>query len=141
MGMMAVLRSKRYSWWWRLRYWWMDTASGLRTRVVLSVLAGIVGIVQMVGMIFIARQVPDVDHPQHSVATAVVLLIIALVAAVVAIATMPKPKDQAPQQADSPTVQDGQSVKVVFGTRWVDDSAVLAWKITGRDPIKASGGK
>lgn len=141
MGLKKWIACKAYAWYWRLRYWWMDTANGLRTRIVLSVLAGIVGIVNLVGMFYVVHQASDATHPQQSVVAAVVILIIALVAAIVAIAMMPKPKDQAPQQADSPTVQDGQSVKVILGTRWVPDGVILAWKIMGRDPIKADGGK
>lgn len=71
----------------------------------------------------------------------VVLIVIALVAAVVAYATRPKveqPKQDTPQ---GPTTEDGQAVVRYWGTHWIDDTFQLAWKVVGRDKIKAKGGK
>ncbi|WP_419669178.1 hypothetical protein ACN28O_03115 [Xylella fastidiosa subsp. multiplex] len=53
----------------------------------------------------------------------------------------PKPEPVKPQQAQVPTVQDGQAVKHHFGTVWVGDEFILAWKMQGTIPIKTKGGK
>jgi hypothetical protein len=44
-------------------------------------------------------------------------------------------------RADGPTTEDGQAVMRYWGTHWIDDTFQLAWKVVGRDPIKAKGGK
>lgn len=71
----------------------------------------------------------------------IVALIIAVIMLVVAFLMMPKPKAAAGQKINSPTVQDGQSVKHHFGTCWVDDTFLLAWKVTGKSAIKGGGKK
>lgn len=35
----AYLRQRAYVWNWRLRYWWLDTEAGMRTRTAIWILA------------------------------------------------------------------------------------------------------
>lgn len=71
----------------------------------------------------------------------VVQLIIMVIAAVVAYALRPKPETPKPMSSEAPTIEDGQAAKHYFGTCWVGDEFLLAWKMMGTIPIKAKGGK
>ncbi|MDR3444694.1 hypothetical protein [Dyella sp.] len=141
MGLMARVKRWRYVYGWRLRYWWIDTPAGLHARFMLIGFAALGVIGQVVSAaIAAARPVPK-DHPHQAIIWFVVWLVIALLAAVASYMLAGKQKAPAAQSADTPTTEDGQSVKRHYGTCWVDDSFLLAWKIVGRDPIKSDGGK
>lgn len=53
----------------------------------------------------------------------------------------PKVEKPKPQEAKAPTVEDGLAAREVFGTVWIDDQFLLAWKSMGTVPIKKKGGK
>ncbi|HEX7375151.1 MAG TPA: hypothetical protein VF277_09255 [Steroidobacteraceae bacterium] len=72
---------------------------------------------------------------------AIIAIILAIVAAILSVALAPKPQPPKPQQGTAPSSEDGQTCRDHFGTVWVDDSFLLAWKQMGTDPIKTSGGK
>jgi hypothetical protein len=127
-------------WSWRTRYWWLDTHAGAQAHIVACCLGVLVVVVQCVHL-SVAALNPQPLREQHSIIWWVVYLIVALVAAAVSIALRPKVDNKPADQVTGPTTQDGQSVKRYWGTHWVDDEFLLGWKITGRDPIKASGGK
>lgn len=131
----------RYVYGWRMRYWWLDTRSGLITRIALAIMLLIGVIAETVYEILAARVIVHAGQPHQAVIGIIVYLIVALVIAVIAIAMMPKPKPAQPQQANTPTTTDGQQVIDLFGTGWTDDGFILAWKQMGTEPIKASGGK
>lgn len=136
-----MLRDLRYRWYWRLRHWWMDTTAGLHAKIALAVLTVMLGAGITAYEFAIAARPLPAHAPRESIVWMVVWLIVALVVAVVAIATMPKPKAPTAKQADTPTVEDGQQVLDVFGTVWIPDSFIQAWKIVGKQPIKTKGGK
>jgi len=141
MGLIATVKRWRYVYGWRLRYWWLDTASGLHARLALSVIAGIAGVIWAVVLIVTPSAPSRANQPHHAIIWFVVWLIVALLVAVAAYMMMGHPKAPNAQQSDMPTTDDGQSVKHLFGTGWVDDSFLLAWKLVGRSPIKSKGGK
>lgn len=142
MGLIARIRHRvGYVWYWRVRYWWMDTREGIQARVTMAVL-GLIGVIGMsVRLFFVARASTIPGQPHEAIIGVVVYLIIALLVAAIALATMPKPKPPQPQTANTPTTQDGQSVQDHGGTFWVDDSFILAWKQMPAEPIRTSGGK
>lgn len=142
MGLIARIRHRvGYVWYWRLRYWWLDTRQGMQARLTLAVL-GLIGIIGMSVRLFFVTRAPALPgQPRQAIVWVVVYLIIALLVAVIALATMPKPKPPTPQKANTPTTEDGQSVQDHFGTFWVDDSFILAWKQMGTEAIQTSGGK
>lgn len=144
MGLITQLRGRvrraRHIWSWRWRYWWLDTKAGAQAQVVLCCVSALVVVVQFIYM-GIAMASPRPAEPQHAIIWWVVYLIVMLVAAAVSYAMRPKPESAKPTQAQGPTTEDGQSVVRYWGTHWIDDEFLLAWKIVGRDPIKASGGK
>ena len=69
---------------------------------------------------------------------AIIILVIAII-----IAVTYKPKTQSPEPAKSsaPEVLDGRKIRKIYGTVWVDDSMVLAWKQNGTVPIRSKGKK
>jgi hypothetical protein len=81
------------------------------------------------------------DAPAAAVAPWLIYLLVAVVAAAVAYAMAPKAEAPAPEQEKAPTVEDGLAVPEVYGTCWIDQEYILAWKIMGRDKIRTKGGK
>lgn len=138
------LRRARYVVGWRLRYWWMDTEGGAKTRATVLVLAALAALLQLVRMAVEAvRPTEQVVGEPALAYWWVVQLIILIVAVAVAYAMRPRPEAPQERAIDPPTVKDGTAIKDHFGTVWVehDDSFLLAWKIVGRDAIKSKGGK
>jgi len=142
MGLMHTLKRWRHVYGWRLRYWWLDTPGGLHARIVLAVMFSLAVITDTIVVIVKMSQPAPPDQPREAVVWFIVWAVIIIVSAIIGYAMAAKGRQQAaPTQADTPTTDDGQSVKHYFGTCWVDDSFLLAWKIVGRDPIKSDGGK
>lgn len=144
MGLINRLRERvahrLYVWSWRARYWWLDTRAGAQAHIVACCLGLLVVVVQIIHVSVSALN-PQPLREQHSVIWWVVYLIVALVAAAVSIALRPKVENKPADQVTGPTTEDGQSCRRYWGTHWIEDEFLLAWKIVGRDPIKASGGK
>lgn len=72
----------------------------------------------------------------------VVQIVVAIVAAVVsarmAMNNIPNAK---PTTGGSPEAKDGTTIRRIYGTVWIDDSQVLAWKYLPPIPIKSKAGK
>lgn len=126
---------------WRLRYWWMDTREGRRAQVAVFCFAVLVVVVQLVQVAVAALAPPPADQPAKAVYWWVVQLIILIVSVAISYAMRPKTEQPKPQAGTAPTIEDGQSIKHHFGTVWVEDEFILAWKVTGTVPIKTKGGK
>lgn len=141
MGLMPRIRRLRYVWGWRLRYWWLDTESGAHAHALVFCLAVLTVIMQMIRMAIRAVLPPPPVTQLEAVVWWVVVLIVAVVAGALAFAL--RPKDQGPPQREpqGPTTEDGQAAGRFWGTCWYDDQFLNAWKIVGRDPIRADGGK
>ena len=72
----------------------------------------------------------------------IVQVVIAIVAAIVSSYLAQKNLPQAsPAQGGSPEANDGTAIRKIYGTVWVDDSQVLAWKDLPPEPIKKKAGK
>ncbi|PBJ83700.1 hypothetical protein CMZ84_04210 [Lysobacteraceae bacterium NML93-0399] len=136
MGLIARTRHARYVYGWRLRYWWMDTRSGDRARVIGFCLAVMVAIIQFIQMALVAM-FPTPGAPAKAYWW-IVQLVIMIVAVAVAYAMRPKPQNAQERKVDPPTVEDGTAVKDYFGTCWIEheDNFLLAWKVVGQDPIR-----
>jgi len=65
---------------------------------------------------------------------AIVILIIAIL---IAVLYKPKTPKMEAAKATAPEVLDGRKIRKIYGTVWVDDSMMLAWKQAGTSPIKA----
>jgi hypothetical protein len=139
--LLAYLRQRRHVWTWRLRYWWLDTPSGAQAHVLAFCISLLVVIIQIIYAVVAALTPQPANAPRQAIVWWVAYLIVALVAAGVAYALRPKPESAKATEAQGPTTEDGQSVVRYWGTHWIDDEFLLAWKIVGRKPIKASGGK
>lgn len=126
---------------WRVRYWWMDTREGRGAQVAAFCFAALVVVVQLVRAAVAALVPPTAGEPAKAVYWWVVQIIIAIVAAAVAYSMRPRTEQPKPQAGTAPTIQDGQSIKHHFGTVWIEDEFILAWKVTGTIPIKTKGGK
>ena len=141
MGLIGKVRYKvGYVWGWRLRHWWLDTREGRVAQVSCAILA----LLAMVGGVVVAAiraATTPAGAPHQAIIGIIIVLIVALIAGILIAANQPKPKEPPPVKADAPTQQDGQSVKHHFGTCRVKDWAILAWKVTGKDPIQTDGGK
>lgn len=141
MGLIDRARHLHYVWSWRVRYWWLDTRSGEYAHWALFYFGVFVIIAQLVRMLVAAAIAPPAGEPVKAVYWWVIQLIILVVAAAIAYSMRPKQEAPPPQSEEAPTVEDGQSVKHYFGTCWIGDEFLLAWKQMGRIPIKAKGGK
>lgn len=64
-----------------------------------------------------------------------------IVTVAIQLATRPKPKTPKPQDVEAPVSEEGRSIRKIYGTVWVDDSMVLAFKKVGTDRIRTKGGK
>lgn len=141
MGLISAVRRMHYVWSWRLRYWWLDTRGGQEAHVVLFCLAVLVVILQLIRVSIATLLPPPPGEPVKAIYWWVVQLIILVIAAAISYALRPKPENAKPTEGRGPTTEDGQAVTRYWGTHWIEDEFLLAWKIVGRDPIKAKGGK
>lgn len=139
--MRATLRRLHYVWSWRLRYWWLDTPGGERVRLATCAVGALVFVVQVTRLFVMPVVAPAPGEPQKSVYWWLVQLAVMLVSAYISYASRPQVEAPKPQEADVPTVEDGQAVKHHFGTVWISDEYVLAWKMMGTKAIKTKGGK
>lgn len=131
-----------YVWWWRAKHWWLDTPQGAVARILALVMVAVAGAVQGVRAAVAAATPHDPAQPQQAIIWIVVWLVVALLVGVaVALSMGNKAADPADVANKGPTTQDGQSVKRHYGEVWIDDPGMAAWRVVGRDPIKASGGK
>jgi len=134
----AALHRQAYIWSWRVRYWLLDTRVGSVVAVA-SLLACAVAATMLARLGW--QMATDRTVPQHAEITLAAYLIIMLVSAIISWALTPKPKEPKPQSAEAPTVEDGQDIRMIFGTVWIDDPIVVAWKTMGTDKIRRSGKK
>jgi len=69
--------------------------------------------------------------------------IIALVTVVAFIfsALQPKQEQPKPQEVKAPVSDEGASIKKVYGTVWITDPMIVAFKKMGTDRIRTKGGK
>ena len=141
MGLIESIQRLHYVWSWRVRFWWLDTRSGERAHLIVMALAALVAAAQLLRMFVAAVVPPPPSEPVKSIYWWVVQLIIAIVAAAISYAMRPKPQPPTPSAADAPTTEDGLAAKHYFGTCWVTDEFLLAWKLMGTEPIKTKGGK
>lgn len=126
---------------WRIRYWWMDTDAGNRTRVACICLAALVAIVQVI-RVTVATVLPHAtDEPVRAIYPWVVQLIIAIVSAIISYAMRPKPQGVSQSQQEMPTVDDGQSIPEAYGDVWIDEEFIAAQKVIAVEPIKKGGKK
>ncbi len=127
---------------WRLRYWWLDTKSGKRAHAVVFAISLLVCLGQLVRMFIAVALPPPAVATQKAIWPVwVIQLIILVVAAAISYAMRPKQESPKPQKGEAPTTEDGQSAKHYFGTHWINDDFILAWKQVGTIKIKAKGGK
>ncbi|MDZ5815107.1 hypothetical protein U4I65_08680 [Stenotrophomonas maltophilia] len=142
MGLITAYKRLLYIWSWRLRFWWLDTRSGERAHWAAFYVGLFVAIVQFVRMCVAAALPPPPEvGPAKAVYWWVIQLIIAIIAAAIAYSMRPRTQSATPQSGDAPTTEDGQTVKHYFGTCWITDEFLLAWKQMGTLPIKTKGGK
>lgn len=142
MGLITRMRRRANVWSWRARYWWMDTREGLVANITACVVLCLMVIAFLVRGVVLALIAPlPPDAPASAIAPWVVQIVIAVVLALVSYALMPKADAPAPEQEKAPTVEDGLAVPEVYGTCWIDQEYMLAWKVMGRDKIKTKGGK
>lgn len=83
-------------------------------------------------------------EPEQPVITAWVFwvqLAIMVISAVVAYAMRPKPQPPTPADRQAPEVEDGTSIREVFGDVWITNPTELLWKALPEIPIRKKGGK
>ncbi|WP_241772683.1 hypothetical protein [Stenotrophomonas pictorum] len=145
MGLMPAvhpLRKKVAVMIWRLRHWWLDTPSGEAAQKYVFAFSVLASVIQFVRLAVMALIPAAPAKPIEAIWPLwVINLIVMVVVAAISYAMRPKPETPKPLAGEAPTVEDGQSVKHHFGTVWVEDEFILAWKVTGTVPIKSKGGK
>lgn len=141
MGLIAHYRNKADTWYWRARYWWMDTTAGAEAHAVAFVLSVLVLVYQIAKMAFVGLMPQPQGAPQQSIVWWVVQLIIAVVSAILSYALRPKPPKTPDPKIQGPQVEDGITVDNYYGTHWHEDEAMPAWDVVGKKKIKQKGGK
>jgi hypothetical protein len=73
----------------------------------------------------------------------VVQILVAIVTSLLAVLLMPKPSLQGAeaQTGKIPEAEEGRIIYKIYGTVWIDDSQVLAWRQLPPEPIMSKGGK
>jgi hypothetical protein len=131
---------KRIAWLrWTLRYWVLDKyREQLRGYAFFAAVCLFVG---TAGHIYLDLR--DVAEGRVVVAWVnwVVQIVLLVVSALLSYALSPKPEEPKPTTAKAPEVQDGKSIRKLYGTCWCEDPMVLGWKAMGTEKIKSSGGK
>lgn len=141
MGLKRWANRMWYVWSWRARYWWHDTQGGVYAHWFVFGASLLVALIQLGRTVHAAAVPPPPGAPVKAIYWWVVQLIIMIVAAAVSYANRPKTQAPAPQSAEAPSTEDGQSAKHYLGTCWVDDQFILAWKQMGTEKVKSKGGK
>lgn len=72
-----------------------------------------------------------------------VQFLVAIVTSLLAVLLMPKPQVQGAeaQTGKIPEAEEGRIIYKIYGTVWVDDSQVLAWRQLPPEPIQQKSGK
>lgn len=142
MGVIGLARRLWYRWSWRLRYWWLDTPAGRVAQLSACALACLAVILVLTRqMILVSSRAPVADEPVQALAWWVVQVVVMVVAAAITAMRAPRVEEPKPQEVQAPTVEDGLAVREVYGTVWIDNEFLLAWKGMGRDKIQKKGGK
>lgn len=142
MGLTKLAARLWYRWSWRARYWWLDTRQGRVAQLGLFGGVCLAAVLQLTHlMIVVATAPPQPDAPARAVSWWVVQIAIMVAFAAISLLLAPRVEDPKPQEAKAPTVEDGLAAREVFGTVWVDDQFLLAWKNMGTVKIRKSGGK
>lgn len=139
-------RAKAHKAYWLLRYWSLDKYADQCRMVALTVSVSTVlllawSLLTGWGEAQTLAMLPDADPQPVRAIVWWVQLIIMVVAAVISYALAPKPEPAKPVEGKTPVVEDGKSLRRIYGTVWVDDSGILAWKNLTPEPIRSSGGK
>lgn len=109
-------------------------------RNVLRVL-GIVLLVDAAATLDRFMRPPPAHEPQQALVWWAVQLILMAVSYILTAVMTPKQKPPEPVKANVPVVEEGKGIEVIFGTVWIEDPTVLAFKEVGTKKIKAKGGK
>lgn len=141
---MGLSRSKiarlGYVWYWRARYWWMDTENGLWTRCGVIGLLVLLSISHMISAAVALLTPPSPDEPIKAYAW-IYQLVIAIVMALISYALRPKIEGVQPSNQAAPTVEDGQGIDEFHGDCWSEDPFINAQRVVGQEPIKSKGKK
>lgn len=125
---------------WRVRYWWLDTRAGLVAQAVLSLVhLGLA--VWFASRGYQAWQDPPAQPIVHAIADWIVYAIMFVVSALVSMALAPKPKNAEAQRVEVARVEDGATLKRIYGPVWIDDPIVIGDKPMGTDAIRKRAGK
>lgn len=70
-------------------------------------------------------------------------VVIAVVVVALAVMKALTPKQEAPavQNGKTPTTEEGIKLRKVYGTVWISDPSLVAFKKAGTIPIRSKGGK
>lgn len=121
----------------RLR-WWVFFAACVWTFGVATVVARTLYQHLQVDMV---GGMPVVSVKADGGATIIIYLVIMVVSLAISYAMQPKTEPIKPREGHVPDVQDGMSIRRLYGTVWSDDAFMGAWKNKGTEAIKSGGSK
>ncbi|WP_282266486.1 hypothetical protein [Stenotrophomonas sp. PS02298] len=124
---------------WLLRYWVLDKHRDRLRPAAMWLAMGVAFIAGLdaAGVWTSARA----QGQQEAWVQVVWQIAIMVVSALISYSMRPKIEKPKPLDANVPVVEDGKAIITVFGTVWVDDSVILAWKNLGTEEIKSKTGK
>ncbi len=64
-----------------------------------------------------------------------------VIVSVIIQALRPKPEAPAVQEGNTPTTEEGVKLRKVYGTVWIKEPSLVAFKKMGTIPIRSKGGK
>lgn len=142
---MVSLSPRVNRWRWLLRYWVLDKYHDqLRWYVffaacVTTFALGLLLVRTIAGSVSVGGGVPATRADGG--ATIIIQIILFVVSLAISYAMRPKSEPVKPQEGSVPDVEDGTSIRRLYGTCWIDDSFIYGWKNLGTEAIKSKGGK
>lgn len=125
---------------WRCRYWYLDTREGLAARIVLALAFGAAGVWSLVRSVY-AYQEPPQFPMHHAIADWAVYAIMFVVSLLISYALAPKPQGAKAQKVEVARVEDGATLRRIYGPVWITDPVVIGDKPMGTVPIRKKAGK
>ncbi|KAF1697997.1 hypothetical protein CSC62_07580 [Pseudoxanthomonas jiangsuensis] len=126
---------------WRCRYWYLDTREGLVARIVLALGLLVAAVWSAWASLQQMQRPPVAGEPIKAIADWIVYAIVFVVSLLVAYALAPKPQSAKPQKIEVARVEDGATLKRIYGPVWISDPVVIGDKPMGTVAIRKKAGK
>ncbi len=123
----TALQRLAYVYGWRLRHLWMDTNAGR------WLCLGLAGVLLVATGVMLTNALQDGPAGLAAIWPQIIIMI---VSTLIMMALAPNPTDAQKGTAESPQVEDGAGIRMVFGEVWIDDPTIVGHKPMGTKNIR-----